>query len=150
MAPKTPKTPCIGICSTGIGDEVCRGCKRFCHEVIDWNAYSHEQQQLVLDRLEQFIQQIVANKIDIFDEKLLLERMAFQQISIDRRLSSSRWLYNLLRVGASQIGRPEDFGFSIKPEWQRFSLEQIKQFLEQEFYALSCAHYDRYFAHSRL
>ena len=37
------KTPCIGVCSTGIGDSVCRGCKRFSHEVIDWNSYSQEQ-----------------------------------------------------------------------------------------------------------
>ncbi|HMW48455.1 MAG TPA: DUF1289 domain-containing protein, partial [Cellvibrionaceae bacterium] len=22
------RTPCIGVCSTGIGDVVCRGCKR--------------------------------------------------------------------------------------------------------------------------
>ncbi|MDC1160500.1 DUF1289 domain-containing protein, partial [Luminiphilus sp.] len=23
------RTPCIGVCSTGVGDVVCRGCKRF-------------------------------------------------------------------------------------------------------------------------
>ncbi|MEL0305883.1 MAG: DUF1289 domain-containing protein, partial [Halieaceae bacterium] len=39
------RTPCIGVCSTGVGDVVCRGCKRFAHEVIDWNGYSPEQKQ---------------------------------------------------------------------------------------------------------
>ena len=44
---KRIKTPCIGICSTVFGDEVCRGCKRFQHEVITWNAYSdHEKEQV--------------------------------------------------------------------------------------------------------
>ena len=45
------KTPCIGVCSTGIGDSVCRGCKRFAHEVIDWNSYTPEQKDIVDRRL---------------------------------------------------------------------------------------------------
>ena len=51
MSNLTPiRTPCIGVCSTGIGDAVCRGCKRFTHEVIDWNGYSTEQSgPLMLD-----------------------------------------------------------------------------------------------------
>lgn len=142
------KTPCIGVCSTGIGDVVCRGCKRFAHEVIDWNGYSQEQRQLVVDRLDHFLQKIVANIIDIFDEEKLLQQMQYQQIQFNEHLSSSRWVYELLRNGASQIKNTEDFGFRLKPDWQRYSLEQVKQFLEQDFYTLSCAHYERYIANS--
>ena len=138
------KTPCIGVCSTGLGDSVCRGCKRFEHEVIHWNSYTQEQQQLVLDRLDRFVQQIVSNIIDINNETKLAAQMRFQQIRFDDSLSSSRWVYELLRSGANQIQSTEDFGFSIKAQWQRFSLEEIKQFLEQDFYALSNAHYERY------
>ncbi|WP_226704400.1 DUF1289 domain-containing protein [Microbulbifer elongatus] len=47
---KKVRTPCIGVCSTGIGDNVCRGCKRFAHEVIDWNAYSEEQRRIIAER----------------------------------------------------------------------------------------------------
>ncbi len=61
------KTPCIGVCSTGIGDVVCRGCKRFAHEVIDWNGYTVEQHQLVVNRLDGFLKQVVGNMIDIID-----------------------------------------------------------------------------------
>lgn len=142
------KTPCIGVCSTGIGDVVCRGCKRFAHEVIDWNGYSQEQRQLVVDRLDHFLQKIVGNIIDIFDEEKLLQQMQYQQIQFNEHLSSSRWVYELLRNGASQIKNTEDFGFRLKPDWQRYSLEQVKQFLEQDFYTLSCAHYERYIANS--
>lgn len=138
------KTPCIGVCSTGIGDLVCRGCKRFAHEVIDWNGYSEAQRQLVVQRLDGFLQQVVGNLIDIVDEQRLRQQMQFQQIKFDPNLSSSRWIYELLRSGASQIRSPEDFGFSVRPDWQRFSLEQIKQFLEQDFYTLSSAYYERY------
>jgi predicted Fe-S protein YdhL (DUF1289 family) len=138
------KTPCIGVCSTGIGDVVCRGCKRFAHEVIDWNGYSNEQKQLVNARIDGFLQQIVGNMLEIKDEKLLLEKIQFQQIKIEPELSSSRWLYELLRCGANQIKSTNEFGFELKPDWQRFSLEQIKQFIEQDLYTLSTAYYERY------
>ena len=48
------RTPCIGVCSTGIGDAVCRGCKRFAHEVIDWNGYSQAQKEAIDARLDRF------------------------------------------------------------------------------------------------
>ncbi|WP_317135104.1 DUF1289 domain-containing protein [Piscirickettsia litoralis] len=38
-------TPCVGLCSTVYGDDVCRGCKRFYHEIIDWNQYDINQKQ---------------------------------------------------------------------------------------------------------
>jgi predicted Fe-S protein YdhL (DUF1289 family) len=140
------KTPCIGVCSTGIGDLVCRGCKRFAHEVIDWNGYSQDQQRLVVERLDGFLHKILGNMIDIFDEQRLLEQMQYQQIQFDDQLSSSRWVYELLRNGASQINNTEVFGFRAKSDWQRFTMEEIKQFLEQDFYTLSSAHYERYIA----
>jgi predicted Fe-S protein YdhL (DUF1289 family) len=93
------KTPCIGVCSTSIGDVVCRGCKRFAHEVINWNGYTEEQRQLVVARLDSFLVTIVTNKIDIFDEKKLREQLEYQQVIFDKTLSLSRWVYELFRQG---------------------------------------------------
>lgn len=143
---KRVKTPCIGVCSTSIGDVVCRGCKRFAHEVINWNGYTEEQRQLVVDRLDQFLVTIVSNKIHIFDEKILLSQLEYQQIKIDPSLSSSRWVYELLRLGAAQINDASLYGFELKAQWQRFSLEEIKLFLDQDLFTLSSAHYERYIA----
>ncbi len=61
------RTPCIGVCSTGIGDAVCRGCKRFAHEVIDWNGYSQAQKGAIDSRLDRFLAMCVANKFRIVD-----------------------------------------------------------------------------------
>ena len=36
----TPDTPCIAICSTSQGDEMCKGCGRTFQEVQDWPAMS--------------------------------------------------------------------------------------------------------------
>jgi len=46
------KTPCVGICSCTLGDDVCRGCVRTADEVRDWNGYTDSQKIKVLDRLK--------------------------------------------------------------------------------------------------
>ncbi|MCZ6708751.1 MAG: DUF1289 domain-containing protein, partial [Gammaproteobacteria bacterium] len=46
-------TPCVGICSTTFGDLVCRGCKRFAHEVVQWNGFEPAQQAIVWARLDE-------------------------------------------------------------------------------------------------
>ena len=61
------KTPCIGVCSTGIGDSVCRGCKRFSHEVIQWNGYTEEQKRIVDQRLSDFLSK-KPNEVEDKDE----------------------------------------------------------------------------------
>ena len=51
---KRSSTPCLGICSTTFGDEVCKGCKRFAHEIVGWTKYSQGEREIVNDRLEKF------------------------------------------------------------------------------------------------
>lgn len=133
------------MCSTGIGDEVCRGCKRFEHEVIDWNGYNDGQRRLISDRLQHFLSQVVANKIDIVDLGQLERGIIHQQIVFDRDQEPHCWVFSLLKAGASQI-RPADYGLQLTKPWQRHSLLQIKDAIDKDFYALSCAHYARYFS----
>ena len=52
-------TPCAGRCSTVFGDLVCRGCRRFNHEVIQWNTYTPEQRLVVWKRLDAQLDQIL-------------------------------------------------------------------------------------------
>ena len=141
---KPVKTPCVGICSTGIGDSVCRGCKRFAHEVIDWNSYTHEQKLLIAQRLEHFLAQIVQNMIQINDEKLLLTQIKHQQIQFKPEQNPYCWVFDLLRAGASQIQDLSLYGLELQPAWQGESLGVIRDNIDKDFFALSCAHYERY------
>ena len=52
-------SPCAGKCSTVFGDQVCRGCRRFSYEVIEWNRYSEEQKLLIWKRLDEQLDRIV-------------------------------------------------------------------------------------------
>jgi predicted Fe-S protein YdhL (DUF1289 family) len=137
-------TPCIGVCSTGIGDAVCRGCKRYAHEVIAWNSYSEEQKGAIEARLDKLLAQIVVGKIALFDPVRLERALQAQQIRFRRHRSAPCWVFDLLRAGASQIRDTESFGFTILPGYAHLSLIELREQIDREFYILSEAHYQRY------
>lgn len=140
------RTPCVGICTTGIGDAVCRGCKRFAHEVIEWNSYTADQRFIITQRLDIFLTQIVRLRLEVIDSKLLSYRMREQNIFFDPGQNPYCWLYSLLRTGAGQISDPGHFGFRCLPEYQDIPLTRLREEIDRDFYALSEAHYQRYFA----
>ena len=139
------KTPCVGICSTGIGDEVCRGCKRFAHEVIDWNSYNYEQKAIIESRLVSLLTNIIQNKFEIIDEQKLKWQIQNQPVTVPEHRNLYCQAYELIKAGASQIKYMEDFGLRLFPEFESHSLKQICEEVDHEFYALSVAHHDRYF-----
>src|SRR5690625_6685698 len=110
---KPVKTPCIGVCSTGIGDLVCRGCKRFSHEVIDWNAYDHEQRLLVIKRLEMFLAQVVRNHVEITDPRLLQQQLSVQGVRFDLDQDPQCGVFEQLREGARQIKNLDNIGVRL-------------------------------------
>ncbi len=44
-------SPCIGYCSTSLGDEVCRGCGRTSDEIIQWLLLSEEERRRIWKRV---------------------------------------------------------------------------------------------------
>jgi predicted Fe-S protein YdhL (DUF1289 family) len=144
MLVRPVKTPCIGVCSTGIGDSVCRGCKRFSHEVIDWNGYSQAQKQIVDERLSDFLSQCVSNTLRVTDKALLQWQLGVQQIRYHEFHDEYCWVFSLLRAGAQQIENTHDYGFEVDISYRSLSLSELRDRIDQEFYTLSQAHYERY------
>ena len=146
MLNRPVKTPCIGVCSTGIGDTVCRGCKRFSHEVINWNGYSQEQKRVIDARLADFLSQCVRNKLRVTDRALLAWQLEVQQIRHVPHHGEYCWVFSLLKAGASQIENTSEYGFEVDLRYRDWPLEELRERIDTEFYTLSCAHYDRYMA----
>jgi uncharacterized protein len=138
------KTPCIGVCSTGIGDVVCRGCKRFAHEVINWNSYTADQKRIIDDRLSGFLSQCVASKLRVTDKPLLEWQLAVQQIAFVPSHDEYCWAFTLLKAGASQIDDTRDYGIQIDIDYRELALSALRDLIDREFFALSQAHYERY------
>lgn len=140
------KTPCIGLCSTVFGDTVCRGCKRFHHEVINWNGYSDEEKQSVWLRLEMLLVQVMTAKLEVFDEALLLKQLEQRQIRFVPQQSAYCWAYQLLARGARVITQLEAYGIVLLPEFRDWELPDLRDAIDREFFLLSEAHFERYIA----
>ena len=140
------KTPCIGVCSTGIGDSVCRGCKRFSHEVIDWNSYTPEQKSIIDQRLSGFLSQCVSNKLRVTDKALLKWQLEIQNVRYVQHHDEYCWVFSLLKAGAGQIDSSGDFGFEVDLRYRDIPLADLREQIDEEYLILSQAHYDRYIA----
>ncbi len=146
VQPKPIKTPCIGVCSTGIGDSVCRGCKRFSHEVIHWNGYTQDEKRFVDKRLSGFLSQACSHKCTVTDQKLLKWQLDTQLVRYNEEHDEYCWLFQLLKAGASQIKDPSKYGFRVHSGWLDLTLVELRDKIDEDFWILSTAHFDRYLA----
>ena len=141
---RSVKTPCIGVCSTVFGDEVCRGCKRFQNEVIDWNGYQDSQKIAVLSRLESLKTQIMESKISIVNKKILQNQLDTLDIKYVIDDNPFCWVFDLLRQASQSIDSLQDFGVVLKDGVEN-NLFELKKVIESELFSLSEAHFQRYF-----
>ena len=136
-------TPCLGICSTTYGDNVCKGCKRFVHEVINWNKYAIPEKELVNSRLENFKLTVLKGRFSITDAELLANRLNDQGINFNDSLDPMTWIFDLLRAAGSQELDLCQFGIDCHANT---NLAELKEQIYSEFLELSEAHYERYFS----
>jgi len=139
------KTPCVGVCSTVFGDQVCRGCKRFHHEVIEWNGYTDVQKETVWNRLESLKVLIMKSKIFIENQVLLQSKLDSLKISYYDKVDPYSWVFDLIKQASQSINDLSEFG--LKPLFEPdVELVELKRLIEEELFTLSDAHYQRYFA----
>ena len=139
------KTPCVGVCSTVFGDQVCRGCKRFHHEVIEWNGYTDIQKENVWNRLESLKVLIMKSKIFIENQVLLQSKLDSLKISYYDKVDPYCWVFDLIKQASQSINDLSEFG--LKPLFEPdVELVELKRLIEEELFTLSDAHYQRYFA----
>ena len=137
------RTPCVGICSTTYGDDVCRGCKRFIHEVINWNSFNPEEKESVWKRLEKLKTLIMQSKISIINETLMEEKIEELQLKIKSDLNSLSKAFEIVKLTSKSFDDLNEFGIKIVNK--DVSLIDLKEEIEKELYDLSMAHFNRYF-----
>ena len=138
------RTPCIGVCSTSYGDHICRGCKRFSHEVTGWIKYSDTEKSLVNERLQKFKTTILEDKFTIIDSEKLKNKLKDANISFNQELDPLCWVFDLFRTFTIEDIDLEEVGIALKGEFSNMSLSKIKEDINKEFFELSLAHYERY------
>ena len=139
---KRSSTPCLGICSTTFGDEVCKGCKRFAHEIVSWTKYSPEEREIINLRLEQFKIQILKRRFKIIDADLFASKLDEKAINFNHSLDPLTWIFDLFRAAGSQPINLTDFGIE---NLVSYNPKTIKDEINDELRELSEVHFERYF-----
>jgi predicted Fe-S protein YdhL (DUF1289 family) len=142
------QSPCIGVCSTGIGDTVCRGCKRYLHEISSWLAYSDEERLSVIRRISSLTRQVSEPVLTITSVERLKAALIKHQVRFDENADPYVWVLELLKMGASSLPNLDDFGCVLNPSYTEYSLVEIREQIDRDFFALSVAHHERYFGTS--
>lgn len=129
-----PPSPCIGICSTVYGDDICRGCKREYREVINWNTFTAEQQQNILSRLEQQMEIVVPEFLIIKDAELLKKQ--FSEAALRPAIHNSVWYlaHELLRLKAETITALAEYGLQAKQQFQDLTVNALFTLIDDKLY----------------
>ena len=138
-------TPCVGLCSTTYGDSVCRGCKRFAHEIVHWNRYDDHQKSAVLSRLTQFMLGVVSRYVLVTDAQALQDALESHSLRYRKDQPPECWAYDLFRQTRGQFARLGDLGLSKNPEAEAMSYGEIWNAMNSEYLAVSEGHYERSF-----
>ena len=138
------QTPCIGICSTTYGDLICRGCKRFAHEVTGWNGYVDAQRDTVWRRLKNLRDAAVAEFVLIENETVLFEAAAALRIAPAPDWTSLSAAYETLRRtrGAPDLA---SLGLARSSLAVGIAADELFGAIDREFYARATAAYERNF-----
>ncbi|MCJ8168050.1 DUF1289 domain-containing protein [Atopomonas sediminilitoris] len=144
MSVERVKTPCVGLCSTVYGDLVCRGCKRFHHEVVGWNGYDDVARLAVWRRLETLLVQVVSARLQVFDLPLLKQQLHIRSMLPKDSDNPYYLAYRLIQRGAGQITQLDQYGVVVTAAFREYSLPALRDAIEHEYFVLSEAHYQRY------
>lgn len=131
-------TPCAGRCSTVFGDAVCRGCRRFNHEVIQWNTYTSEQRMIIWQRLDVQLDQILVPMLphaNIIHVEAFIES---KRVRVFDTATTGRKLYHALKICEKNKNLAEVSGLGI----QSSQVKQIWAEFERRVLALATASYE--------
>lgn len=128
-------TPCIGICSTVYGDSICRGCKRYDHEIIDWNRYTSKEKGVIYQRLETQFSTIMSEYIEVADPAMLAAKVLHLQLRLRSGASVAEQAFHLLRLYAHKIQHIEKYGLMIKPAYRHLPLPALLSEIDTQLFA---------------
>lgn len=130
----------MGICSTTYGDLVCRGCKRFAHEIISWNGFDESQQDIVWARLLELRDTCVRDVIYTGVRADMEAVCSARGLPVEDDTSTLSLAYELLRRGINEPQVIADSGIDLRE--QRAAIDALKA-IDDLFLQRSQAHYER-------
>jgi len=119
---------------------VCRGCKRYAHEIVGWNAYSDDQRERVWTRLNALLTDSVRAHVEVVDEGKLRSVAKRLKLHSAVELPAEVLAFRTLRTRAVPLD-----ALGLHPRHAGHSSIDTARAIDTEFYIRSRAHYEASF-----
>lgn len=131
-------SPCIGICSTTYGDQVCRGCKRHYDEVISWNAYQDHEKLHILDRINESTAEIVEQFLQVFASERLEKALRQSGVRYRQDDHPLTWALQLLKFADNRITCMHSLGIKVAPDYEILTTSELCSTIDKALYVYAC------------
>lgn len=96
-------SPCVGVCSTTVGDSVCRGCQRTDDEILDWFSMTSAQREERIRQLDALREKVASRFLTVVNAELLAGQLQRHRVRVRAGQPPLSCAVELLRVGRRQI-----------------------------------------------
>lgn len=103
-------SPCVGLCSTTVGDRVCRGCQRVDDEIRDWPALHSDARATRMAELDALRADVAGRFLTVVDAEVLEAQLVRHGIRFRRDQPPLSRAVELLRVGRDRIRNLSRYG----------------------------------------
>ena len=119
---------------------MCRGCKRFAHEIVQWNGYDQDQQARIWERLQRLRDEVVRQHLSVADRDVYTRACRGAGLAAG---VAAETVYTLLRYLVAQQQSLAEAGLTTV-NGAAPALQVLRE-IDTEVYARSVAHYERNF-----
>jgi len=120
------------------GDQVCRGCRRFSYEVIEWNRYTPEQKLMVWQRLDEQLDRVVVPLVPYANPHQIKDFLAQRQVRLMPSNSEGRRIFEAMRVCQRTPELLPQSGLNLSAS----DFETVWPEIEKRLYTLAMANFE--------
>lgn len=110
---KRIQSPCVGLCSTTVGDRVCRGCQRTEDEIRDWFTLDAEARAARMQALDALRVRVASRFLHVDDPACLEAQLIRHRIRFRSEQPSLSRAVELLRVGRTRMQDLSRYGLRL-------------------------------------
>ncbi|MDV6319057.1 DUF1289 domain-containing protein [Chromohalobacter sp. HP20-39] len=107
---KRIQSPCVGLCSTTVGDRVCRGCQRTEDEIRDWFTLDADARKARMQALDALRVRVASRFLHVDDSACLEAQLIRHRIRFRSEQPSLSRAVELLRVGRTRMQDMSRYG----------------------------------------
>ncbi|MFO7647696.1 DUF1289 domain-containing protein [Halomonas campaniensis] len=128
-------SPCVGLCSTTLGDATCRGCQRADAEIRDWFGLAPDARAARMAELDALREAVAGRYLRLVDDAALAEQLARHRIRCRPEQPGLSRAVELLRVGRERIRELARYGLAPREAAAGLSVVELHERIAAELTA---------------